>query len=175
MRTLPLRTSLFVAAVVAMVLVYLFWWTTYVGIHFDERYAQRPAGAVGEVGGTTIRLLSLTRSAMLADQKYGDVPEQASPGTTWVVAEFEAVQRQGAPSFSCTFKLLGPDGREWSQQSFLTKRTVPSCSPTAIQSGTPVRFEEVFLVPERFADRLAGVAVLDPSTADRSPVVLPPA
>ena len=79
MRTLPLRTTLFVAAVVAMVLLYLFWWTTYVGIHFDERYVQRPAGAVGEVGGTTIRLLSLTRSAMLADQKYSDVPEQASP------------------------------------------------------------------------------------------------
>ena len=39
----------------------------------------------------------------------------------------------------------------------------------------PVHFEAVFLVPIRYADQLAGVALVDDSTAARTPVITPPA
>lgn len=172
MRPLPLRTTLGTVAVGCLVMLYLLWWTTYAGIHFDERFAQRPPGAAGEVGGTSIRLLSLTRSDLLADQKYGGAPDHASPGTTWVVAELEAVQRPSAPEFYCTLELVGPDGRRWDKQSNVG-RTLPSCSHEEIRSGGPVRFETVFLVPERFADQLVGVALMDPAVPDRVPVITP--
>lgn len=171
---LPLRTVLFVTAVCAAVLVYLLWWTTYTGIHFEERFVQQPAGAAGEVGGTSIRLLSLRQSSLLADQKYGGVPEQASPGTIWVVGELEAVRRPGAPEFFCGLELLGTDGGRWDKQ-FKSTRTLPGCSSTEIGPGSTVRFEAIFLVPERFAHRLVGIALLDPTVADRAPVITPPA
>ncbi len=172
MRVLPLRTVLFLTAVCAMVLLYLLWWTTYATIHFDDRFDQRPSGAsVERSGGTTIRLVSLTRSAMLADQLYGGAPEQAGPGTTWIVAIFEAVQT-GGTKIPCTFEVVGPGGRAWQQQSLLTKRTISSCV-SAEFGPTPVRVEEIFLVPERFADQLVGVALLDHGVTERSPVVRP--
>src|SRR3712207_9004211 len=93
MRELPLRTALFSSAAGAMVLIYLLWWTTYADIHFEERFAQQPPGAAGQVAGTSVRLVSVTRSDLLARQLYGGPPEPASPGTVWVVAEFEAVQQ----------------------------------------------------------------------------------
>jgi hypothetical protein len=171
---IPLRTVLFVTAVGALVLLYLLWWTTYAGIHFQERFVQQPAGAAGEVGGTSIRLLSLRQSKLLADQKYGGVPEQASSGTTWVVAEMEAMQQPDAPDFYCTLELVGPGRRHWETQSKFN-RTLPGCDHEEIGSGRSVRFEVIFLVPQRFADQLMGVALMDPSVADRVPVVTPPA
>jgi hypothetical protein len=117
----------------------------------------------------------LARSQLLADQKSGGPPDKASPGTTWVVADLEAVQRPGAPKLLCTFELIGPEGRAWDHQSFLFNRSALSCTLSEFPPETPVRFEEVFLVPERFADQLVGVALVDHSVARRTPVVVPPA
>ena len=171
---IPLRTVLFVTVVYALVLLYLLWWTTYVGIRTEERFVQQPAGAAGEVSGTSIRLLSLRQSTLLADQRYGGAPQQASSGATWVVAELEAVRRPDAREFYCTLELVGPDGRRWDKQSNIT-RTLPWCDSKEIVPGRTVRFETIFLVPERFADQLVGVAVLNPATPDRVPVITPPA
>jgi hypothetical protein len=173
MPVLPMRTVLFVTAVGALVLLYVLWWTTYAGIHFEERFAQQPAGAAAEVSGTTIRLLSLRQSALLADQKFNGVPEHAGSRTTWVVAELEAVQRPDAPDFYCTVELVGPDARHWERQSKFN-RTVPSCDSEEIGSGRSVRFEAIFLVPQQYADQLMGVALMDSSVADRVPVITPP-
>jgi hypothetical protein len=173
MRPLPLRRTLVVTAVSCLVVLYLLWWTTYTDIHFRERFSQRPPGAAGQVGGTSIRLLSISRSELLADQKFGRPPEQAGPGTTWVVAELEAVQHPGAPAFYCTLELVGPQGRLWDKRS-QTTRTAPDCDTDEFAAGRQIRFETVFLVPDRFADQIAGVALLDPSVADRVPVIAPP-
>lgn len=168
---LPLRTALVAAGVGALVLLYLLWWTTYARIHFEQRYAPEPRGAAGEVAGTSIRVLSLTAAPQLADQRYGGEPESAEPGTVWVVAELEAVQAPGATKFFCTLELLGPDGRRWPPQT-KTSRTLPSCSADAL-SARPLRFETIFLVPERFRGELVGIVLLDPSGPERAPVVTP--
>jgi hypothetical protein len=174
MRVFPLRTTLFLTAAGALVLLYLLWWTTYAGIHFEERFAQQQAGAADEVSGTSIRLLSLRQSILLADQKFSGVPEQAGSKTTWVVAELEAVQRPDAPDFYCTLDLVGPGARRWEMQSKFN-RTLPSCDHEEIGTGRSVRFEAIFLVPQQYADQLMGVALMDPLVADRVPVITPPA
>jgi hypothetical protein len=173
MRPLPLRTVLATTVVGCLVALYLLWWTSYAGIHFNPRFAQQTPGVPGKVGGTSIRVLSLTRSDLLGQQAYGSEPKQASPGATWVVAELEAVQQPGAPIFYCTLELMGPDRRHWDNASS-SGRTMPDCDTDELKSGRPLRFETIFLVPDRFADQIAGVALMDPTVADRVPVITPP-
>jgi hypothetical protein len=157
------------------VLLYVLWWTTYAGIHFEPRFTQQPPGASGRVQGTEVRLVSLTRTGVLTDQSYGGEPETAEPGTTWVVAVLEATQQPGAPKFYCTLELVDADLRRWDTHG-LPGRALPSCPPgEELTTGQPVRFETIFLVPERFAERIAGVAVMDQTTADRTVVLTPPA
>ena len=43
-----------------------------------------------------------------------------------------------------------------------------------VKPGPPTQFETIFLVPERFVGQIVGVALLDPSVADRVDVVTPP-
>ncbi len=178
MRVLPVRTAAATTSVVCLVLLYIIWWTSYVETHVDERFAQQPPGAAGQAGagGTTLRLLSLTSAPLLADQGSGPDPEPspARPGTVWVVAVLEGVQAPGAEEYFCTFELLGPEGRRW-ERTDQYDRATPSCSSELFAPGTPVRFEATFEVPERFAGELHGIALLDPTTADRVPVITPPA
>jgi hypothetical protein len=174
MRALPVRTALVTTAVGCLVLLYVLWWTTYAGIHFEQRFVQQPPGAAGQVGGTSIRLLSLTATPLLADQEYGGNPEATDPGAVWVVAVAEAVQAPGAPEFYCTLELLGPDGRRW-EKANKVGRTLPYCRGDEVNSGRTVRFESIFLVPERFVGGIVGVALLDPAVTDRADVIRPPA
>jgi hypothetical protein len=176
MRPLPLRTVLGTISVGCLVVLYLLWWTTYATTHATDgaRFTrQLPPGAPGQVAGTSIRLLSLTRSERLADQQFGGPPKLAAPRTTWVVARLEAVHQPGARDFPCTIELLGPEGRLWDQQYEASRST--NCDMDKMKSGQPVQFEMVFLAPERFADQIVGVALLDPAVADRDPVITPPA
>lgn len=172
-RTLPIRTVLVSTAVGCLVLLYVLWWSTYAGIHFEQRYTQQSAGEAGRIGGTSIQVLSLTSTVLLADQKYSDEPEAADPGTVWVVAKLEATQDPGAPAFYCTIELLGPDGRRWKNQGKYT-RTDPSCSGDLVKPGPAVRFEMVFLVPEQFVGQIVGIALADPTVPDRVDVIAPP-
>lgn len=172
-RLLPIRTVLVTTAVGCLVLLYIVWWTTYAGIHFDQRFTQPPAGQSTTVRGTTVTLASLTRSPLLADQQYGGPPDPAEPGAVWVIAELEAVRAADAPEFVCTLELLGPEARRWSM-AYQSKRSTPWCGEEDLLPGGHQRFEMVFAVPERFATQLFGVAVLDSSSADRAAVLTPP-
>ena len=78
---------LFPVAVFAAVVIYLIWWVTYAGIHYNPRYSIRPPGAAADVNGTSVRLVSLVRSDLLTDASGGP-PEVPDPGAVWVVAEF---------------------------------------------------------------------------------------
>ena len=174
MRLLPTRTALATTAVGCLVLLYLLWWTTYAGTHLEPRFTAAPPGGSATVSGTTVRMLSWTTSPLLAQEAYGggpDMPEPAKPGTVWVVAELEAVQTPEAPDFGCALALVGTEGRPW-EPTGVIDRARPSCDRELI-SERPSRFEAVFSVPAVHADRLMGVAVLDSSVADRTPVLTP--
>ena len=172
MRPLPLRTLLVTTAVGCLVLLYLIWGTTYAGIHFNQRYTQLAPGAPGHDGRTSIRLLSLTSTPLLADQKYDEAPKPADPGALWVVAVLEGQQPPGAPEFYCTLRLLGSDGRRWEKQDAFDRTT--ACDGDALKSGAPVRLEAVFLVPERDVGQIVGVALPGPTDAGPADVVTPP-
>jgi hypothetical protein len=172
MSVLPMRRVLFAFAALAAVLIYLIWWVTYAGIHYIPRYTLRPPGVAGEVQGTSVRLLSLTRAEQLADGT-GTKPGLPDPGAVWIVAEFEAVRHDAAQDFLCDTQLMGPQRRPWSPAATRVTRATPRCSPDDLVVGQPLRFESIFMVPVRYADQLAGVALPDNSTAARTPVIRP--
>jgi hypothetical protein len=173
-RALPLRTILATTIVGCLVLLYLLWWTTYAGTRLEQRFTVTAPGEPGRSEGTSVRLESLTAAPLLADQEYGGEPDPAPPGAVWVVAVLEAVADPGS-RFSCRLELIGADGQRWEATTKAT-RTLPYCSPDEIAVGRPVRFEMVFLLPERLVGQVAGVAVLDPSGGGgRDEVIRPPA
>jgi hypothetical protein len=172
MRALSMRRVLFPVATFAAVAVYVTWWVTYAGIHYEPRYAIQPPVAAAEVAGTSVRLLSLVRSDRLADASGGS-PELPHPGAVWVVAEFESVQHDPAEKLSCgSTRLLGPQGRLWNPELFRVQRAMEDCKPNH-PVGEAVRYESIFMVPARYADQLIGIALEDRSTAARTQVIRP--
>jgi hypothetical protein len=172
MKALPMQRFLFPVATSAAVAVYVIWWVTYAGIHYEPRYAIQPPGAAAEVAGTSVRLLSLVRSDRLADASGGS-PELPHPGAVWVVAEFESVQHDPAEKLSCgSTRLLGPQGRLWNAELFRVQRAMGDCKPNH-PVGQAVRYESIFMVPARYADQLIGIALEDRSTAARTQVIRP--
>jgi hypothetical protein len=173
MSVLPMQRILFPVATFAAVAVYVIWWVTYAGIHYEPRYAIQPPGATAEVKGTSVRLLSLVRSDRLADARGGP-PELPHPDAVWVVAVFESVQHDPAEKLFCgSTRLLGPQGRLWNPELFRVQRAIEDCKPNH-PVGQVVRYESIFMVPARYADQLIGIALEDRSTAARTHVIRPP-
>lgn len=172
MSGLSMRRSLFAVAAFAAVAIYLIWWVTYAGIHYIPRFSMRPPGASGESHGASIRLLSLTRADQLSDAEGGQ-PALPDPGGVWVVAELEVVRHDPAKEFFCEAQLLGPERRLWSTASVRVKRSTQDCNRD-LAVGQPVRSESIFMVPARYADQLSGLALIDSSSAARTPVITPP-
>lgn len=167
-RLLPLVASL------AAVGLYLVWWLSYAGVHLETRYRVLPAGATAAARGSTLRLLSLTRTDLLGDSSGGDA-QPAVPGATWVVAELEAVREPVAEFASCEVVLVGSRRQAWKTEYPSADRAVPECSSSQLVAGRPYRFEAVFAVPSRDAGEVVGVAPTDPSVpAARVPVMVPP-
>lgn len=168
------RAWLLLGVVALVVVVYLAVFSVWAHTHTTPRYAQLAPGAVGTRGGAEFRLLSLTRSAELADAEGGQ-PQVADAGATFVVAQVEVLRRVEDGPFLCGVDLLGPGGRVWTPTSLEVQRAVPTCSGADVAVGQWRRFESVFLVPERYADQLVGAALTDSSGPDRSAVLRPPA
>jgi len=169
------RRAWLVLGVVALVTaLYLTGWSIWAYTHTANRYQALPPGTAGVRAGAEFRVLSLVRSDRLADSQ-GDEPQVADAGATFVVAQVEVLRQREDELFTCGVDLLGPDGRVWSSTMAQVQRAAPFCSADAVALGTPFRYESIFLVPERDADRLVGVALTDRSGPQRSPVLRPPA
>ena len=168
------RAWLQTAVVGLLVLIYLVGWSVYADVHTDERYEQRPPGAAGSRGGADFRVLSLVRSERLQD-RTGAEPAIAPAGATFVVAELEVVRQGDDPTFLCAAELLGPGGRRWTPSGAEVERRVSYCRTDEIRPGQPYRFESVYTVPDRYADQLLGLALIDSTSTARAPVLTPPA
>lgn len=167
------RAWLLLGVVGLLVLVYLTAVSVWAHTHTATRYEQLAPGAAGTRGGAEFRLLSLTRAGELADAEQGE-PQVADAGATFVVAQVEVLRRVEDGPFLCGVDLLGPGGRVWTATTVEVQRALPSCSSADVRLGQAHRFESVFLVPERYADQLAGAALTDNSGPDRSAVLRPP-
>lgn len=169
------RAWLVTGAVALVALTYLTLWSTYASTHTSDRYHQLAPGAVGMRKGAQLRLLSLVRTDRLNDRE-GQDPQLAGAGAVFVVAELEMVQRRPVEFTSCSdVDLLGPGLRQWESISTDVLRPTPFCDSSDVVLGQPYRFETVYLVPLRYADNLAGLALTDVSTPGRTAVLRPPA
>jgi hypothetical protein len=121
-----------------------------------------------------VRLLSLTQTDQLTEVD-GDQPELPDPGAVWIVAELEAVRHDETKKFLCLTEVVGPEGLRWEPADVYIERSVPRCDSSELPVDQPHRFEALYMVPRRYADQLVGIALPDNSTADRTPVIRPPA
>lgn len=167
------RAWLLAAATALAVLIYLVAWSAYAEVHQGDRYVQLDPGAGATVQDGRTRLLSLTRTDRLLDAEGGQ-PQVAGAGTTFVVAELELTQQRPVEFVFCGGVLLGPGGRTWTPAGTEVQRRTPYCQSDDVVVGRPYRYEEVYLVPLVYADRLGGVALPDSTTAARTPVLRPP-
>ena len=169
------RDWVLAVGILALVLSYLTWWTTYSYTHLsaNSQFMQLEPGAIAERGDGAFRLDRLVQSETLADQTGGQA-EIAAAGSVWVIAELTVVPAKSGSFLSCEVSLVGPDQRRWTSDSPPVSRTNPRyCPDDKALAGQPLRFEALFAVPSRYVDQIVGVAVPDPTTSDPTPVLRP--
>lgn len=173
MRILRHRRIAFVVACIALVTMYVTWWTSYAETHQKTRFSQLAPGRAAEFPEGTIRVVSLSVADELTSPQGGD-PAVADPDAVWVVAVVEVVTSRASDRIWCGLELLATDGRVWEKGGPYFERTLPRCDEREMTTGQPYRFEAIFLAPRLEADSLAGLVLNDHSTAARAPVITPP-
>lgn len=155
------RALLVLVIVASICLSYLAGWMYWAQTHVVTRYEQLPPGASATEEGIDYRVISLTRSYSLGTSEEGEEPPTAKPNSVYVVAEIEVVITDAAdPDYPvCVVQLVGPDDRTWEYDLLEapTRELPGSCSDVA--RNQPQTIEQIFVVPEKFADQLAGLAV----------------
>ncbi len=162
--------------IVAVVLTigYVGWWAGYAWVHYESRYTELEPGATADFGPATTRLVSLT----VTDRLYGvtgAVPAFAAPGAQWVVAQVEVTRHDPDGVLLCTrMELLGGDRRTWTPAYAPVSRELPSCLSDEGAPEEPTVVELLYEVPAADSTRLVGVALDDPASSARVPVLTPP-
>lgn len=160
--------SLLVLVIVASVcLSYLAGWMYWAQVHVVVRHEQVPPGATVTEQGIELTLTSLVRTSVLEvseEEADSGVEEPvAPPNTVYVVARVEAVATDEAdPEMPlCTFKLLGPDDRTWEYDGIGgPERGLPStCSDAPLNQ--PYELELIYVIPEKYADQIGGLSVVE--------------
>ncbi len=169
------RGWLWTACAAALVGIYLAVWTVYSMTHLSgyPRYEQRPPGASALHLQADFRLLSLIRTEELSAESADS--QISAPDTVWVVAELEVVQRAADPFFVCNTQLLGPDHRVWDVATVDVSRSQSKfCADENLKVGQPYGFEQVYEVPQRYANEIYGVVLVNNSNAQPNQVLSPP-
>jgi hypothetical protein len=167
----PGRSWIMVGMALALVMIYLAIWATYAGTHTHDRYRQLSPGATTTVDGIRYKLIKLTRTEVIIN---GDESEPSQAGTVYVIAELELLTTKKDPT--CSADLVGSGDRTWeSEASFFSRKLPQYCGDFdhPVTPGKPWRFEQIYVVPATFADRLYGVAVPDRSSPAPIPVLTP--
>jgi hypothetical protein len=166
------RSWLMAAMAFALVLVYLSIWMTYAGSHTYSRFQQLPAGSTTTVEGVTFKLVSLTRTDVIVD---GDETHRAQPGATYVIADLQLVTAKKDPL--CSVELVADGKRTWESNAEFFERKKPQyCGDDEhpITANKPWDFEQIYLIPSAFADRLYGVGVENHVSPAPTKVLTPP-
>lgn len=161
------------AMALALVLIYLCIWMTYAGIHTYARFQQLPAGVTTTVDGVSYKLTGLTRTDVIGN---GDETRRAQAGATYVIADLEIVASKKSPN--CSVELVADGKRTWESNTDFFERRLPQfCGDDEhpITPGKPWRYEQIFLIPTVFADRLYGIGVEDDTSPAPTKVLTPAA
>lgn len=170
------RAWIVTAMALCLVLIFSAIWATYSGAHTYQRYRQLPPGATATVSGSTFRLVQLRQTETITD---GEESHPSAAGAVWVIAEVELTLAHKDETPNCTLALISEDRRSWDATSstFFDRKLPQYCGDYKhpITVGKPWRFEQVFEVPQRFADRLYGLAAPDPASSAAVEVIRPAA
>jgi len=167
------RSWIMTAIAFALVMMFLSVWMTYAAIHTYPRFQQVPAGSTTTVDGVTYKLIGLTRTDVVAN---GEETGRAQAGATYVIAELEIVATKKSPN--CSVELVADGKRTWESNAEFFSRKLPQfCGDDQhpITPGKPWQFEQIFLIPTTFADRLYGIGVEDDTTPAPTKVLTPAA
>jgi hypothetical protein len=167
------RAWLMAAMAFALVLIYLSIWMTYAGSHTYSRFRQLPAGHTTTVKGVTFKLVSLTRTEVLVD---GDETHRAQPGTSYVIADLQIVTDNKDPL--CSVELVADGKRTWeSNAEFFDRKKPQYCGDDEhpVTPGKPWDYEQIYLIPSAFADRLYGIGVENVTSPAPTEVLTPAA
>lgn len=155
------RALLVLVIVASICLSYLAGWMYWAQTHVVTRYEQLAPGASATEDGIDYRVTSLTLTPRLESAEESEDPPTADPNTLFVVAEIEVVITDAAdPDYPvCLVQLVGPDDRTWEYDLLQapTRELPGSCSDVA--RNQPQTIEQIFVIPEKFADQLNGLAV----------------
>lgn len=165
------RSWLMAAMAFALVLIFLVIWMTYAGIHTYPRFQQLAPGETTTFEGVTYKLLGLTRTSAVTN---GDDTVRAQARATYVIAELEIVTTKKSPT--CSVELVADGKRTWESSTDFFERKLPQfCGDTEhpVTAGKPWRFEQIFLIPSAFADRLYGIGVEDDTSPAPTKVLTP--
>jgi hypothetical protein len=171
------RPWLLAAIAALLVAIYLAGWSAYStnGLVAYSRYEQQPPGAGVFFHGSDLRVLAITRTAVLAGRGPDDGEGvDAAANLTWVVVDIEVTRRSVDDGFVCSFELLGPDRRRWAAATSPAsgRQLSTFCDDDDMRTGRPYRFQAIYSVPTRFENDLYGVV---PTTAEEPiPVLRPP-
>lgn len=174
-RAIPRRPprSLIVVVAVGLVAVYCTWWVNYADAHLNPHYTRQPPLVSVEAAHVRWRLLGLTRTDTLTSDTGGD-PARPVTGGVWVVAHLEAEQLTADPPYVCGLpQLLGPDGQLWDPQNPPVHRSA-DCDSDQVAIGRSYAFDLIFEAPDRYVDRVVGIAVEDEESAAPTAVLTPP-
>lgn len=153
------RSALIVTSMVALVGLYLVWWSTYAALHLDPpQFDQLPSGQSARDAGADFQLISLRRSEN-AVSVYDDV-STAPVDAVWVVAELTVTKREVSSDLYCSLTLVGADRRTWEKDTlFVPSRELPRCLDDDALIGSSTTIEAAFVVSAADADQLVGVAL----------------
>lgn len=153
------------------VLIYLSIWMTYAGTHTYGRYQQLPSGATTTLDGITYKLVRLTRTGVVVD---GQQTKPAPAGAVYVIAELDITATKKDPP--CSVELVADGKRSWESDAEFFQRKLPQyCGDYShpVTPGRPWRLEQIYLIPEKFADRLYGIGVPDRTSPAPTKVLTP--
>jgi len=161
----------FLVGCLALVTIYLTWWVAYAQIHQWDRFSQLAPGRAAEFEDGTVRVVSFGLADGLVRSSGGD-PVIADPDAVWVVATVEVLSTRESDRIWCAMDLVSTDGRIWPKGGPSIERALPNC-PGDFVVGQPYRFEVIYTAPRRAAGSLAGLALTDPISVSRTPVIRP--
>jgi hypothetical protein len=168
------RSWVVVGMAVCLVTIFTAIWVTYAKAHTVDRYEQLPPGASTTQSGASMKVVSLQQTDVVTD---GDEIHPAAANAVWVVVTMEATLPKGKKKLAgCQLELLSDGGRVWSDPELFFSRKLPQyCGDDddPPKPGVPWRFEQIFEIPQRFADHLYGVVVPDNSSAEPNKVLRP--
>ena len=156
------RARSWIMAMIAFcaVLIFLIIWTTYGQTHVKDRFEQLAPGATATVDESTFRVIGMKQTEVIVD---GHDNNPSAANTVWVIATMELTLSHKVKNFGCDLELVGPDKRTWEPKSDFYDRKLPGyCGDYdhPITPGKPWRFEQIFEVPTKYADRIYGVAAV---------------